>query len=249
MGDNSDDDYLPSSIDFDAMAPIGVDFQAQLKDVDLATLTKWGEFLRLVAGFANLQLKDVANLNEESMKYLFSEARPRAGKEVHIHLQGSEEMDREQAQDVAERRVAALQDAKKLTPSGGDRTRNNVTLKSETLAAIDFAFQRLHDNNALPVRGGEKVTHENFIEKFVLVDQALYRAPFAKLVALQMSVANYNTPGRYYTNNQYRVLQRQERAIIARFKRDARNSGGDSVLRAIDSYVAPDLQDYNAARW
>ena len=54
MGDNSDDDYLPS-INFDA-PPIGVaaDF---LKDVDTQTMSSWGEFLRLVAGFANMDLE------------------------------------------------------------------------------------------------------------------------------------------------------------------------------------------------
>ena len=83
-----------------------------------------------------------------------------------------------------------------------------------------------------------------------MTDNAKWRAPFAKLVALQMSTINYDTPGRYHTNEYYRVIQRQERAIVARFKRESRSRRGDYILRQIDDYTDPfDAQGYDATRW
>ena len=222
MGDESDDDYLPSPSP-GVFEPVGVSF---CNDIEIRPLSKHGKFLALVAGFANLKTIDLVNDTEFTASVLLQDSPQKTVKLSVFRREHEDDGDatmgytEDSAADAATKKVELLN----LPDFKVDMFR---VLRDKASAALEYAFQRVEDNNALP----PSFTRENYVEKFVASEE--WRTPFAKLVALQLADSKYSFPGRYLTNEHYRVIQRQERAILARFKRNRRIWAADKVLNDV----------------
>ena len=84
-----------------------------------------------------------------------------------------------------------------------------ILLKPMVVSAISMAYWKLMDHNAIAAD----------TKMDALMSRQDYVTHFAFLTAVQIQITNYDHPGRFFTNNHFKVALMQERATITRFKR------------------------------